>query len=63
MSSESSTKPISPLAQRIADASLLRGEFTLRSGRTSSYYLDKYKFSTKPAYVSPMSTTGKGCVP
>lgn len=36
------------LAQRIADTSLLRGEFTLRSGRTSSYYLDKYKFSTRP---------------
>lgn len=36
------------LARRIADASLLRGEFTLRSGRTSSYYLDKYLFSTRP---------------
>lgn len=36
------------LAQAIAQASLLRGTFTLRSGRTSSYYLDKYKFSTKP---------------
>ncbi len=36
------------LAQLIADASLLRGTFTLRSGRTSNYYLDKYRFSTKP---------------
>lgn len=36
------------LAARIADASLLRGTFTLRSGRTSSYYLDKYRFSTRP---------------
>ncbi len=36
------------LARRIADASLLRGEFTLRSGRKSSYYLDKYLFSTQP---------------
>lgn len=36
------------LASAIADASLLRGTFTLRSGRTSSYYLDKYRFSTKP---------------
>lgn len=39
------------LAQAIAQASLLRGTFTLRSGRTSSYYLDKYKFSTKPTIL------------
>lgn len=36
------------LAQRIADVALLRGQFTLRSGRTSHYYLDKYLFSTQP---------------
>jgi len=36
------------LARDIAQASLLRGTFTLRSGRTSTYYLDKYRFSTKP---------------
>lgn len=36
------------LAARIAEASLLRGEFTLRSGRKSHYYLDKYLFSTQP---------------
>lgn len=36
------------LAQRIADVALLRGTFTLRSGRTSHYYLDKYRFSTQP---------------
>ena len=36
------------LAQRIADVSLLRGEFTLRSGRKSNYYLDKYRFETQP---------------
>lgn len=36
------------LARAIADASLLRGSFTLRSGRTSSFYLDKYLFSTRP---------------
>lgn len=36
------------LARAIADAALLRGTFTLRSGRTSSYYLDKYLFSTRP---------------
>ena len=36
------------LARAIADACVLRGTFTLRSGRTSSYYLDKYLFSTRP---------------
>jgi len=36
------------LAARIAEVSLLKGEFTLRSGRTSHYYLDKYLFSTQP---------------
>ncbi|MBC7834992.1 MAG: orotate phosphoribosyltransferase [Phycisphaerales bacterium] len=38
----------SPLARKIADLALLRGTFTLRSGRTSNYYLDKYLFSTRP---------------
>src|SRR5687767_10464639 len=36
------------LAKRIAELSLLRGEFTLRSGRKSNYYLDKYRFETHP---------------
>jgi len=36
------------LADRIADVALLRGTFTLRSGRTSNYYLDKYRFETQP---------------
>jgi orotate phosphoribosyltransferase len=35
------------LAARIAEVSLLRGEFTLRSGRKSNYYLDKYRFETQ----------------
>ncbi|MFA9479467.1 orotate phosphoribosyltransferase [Phycisphaerales bacterium AB-hyl4] len=36
------------LIQRICDTALLRGEFTLRSGRKSNYYLDKYLFETQP---------------
>lgn len=36
------------VAARIAETSVLRGSFTLRSGRTSDYYLDKYRFSTEP---------------
>ena len=36
------------LIRRLAETSVLRGEFTLRSGRKSSYYLDKYRFETQP---------------
>jgi len=36
------------LAKRISELALLRGEFTLRSGRKSNYYLDKYRFETQP---------------
>ena len=36
------------VARRIAACALLRGTFTLRSGKTSNYYLDKYRFSTRP---------------
>ena len=36
------------LIHRISEVALLRGEFTLRSGRKSSYYLDKYRFETQP---------------
>jgi orotate phosphoribosyltransferase len=44
-----------PLAASIADASLLRGEFTLRSGRTSKYYLDKYLFTSRPEILKPLA--------
>jgi orotate phosphoribosyltransferase len=43
------------LARAIADLALLRGTFTLRSGRTSSYYLDKYLFSTKPEVLRELA--------
>lgn len=36
------------LIERIKDAALLHGDFTLRSGRKSKYYLDKYRFETQP---------------
>jgi orotate phosphoribosyltransferase len=36
------------LAKRITVTALLHGEFTLRSGRKSNYYLDKYRFETQP---------------
>jgi orotate phosphoribosyltransferase len=36
------------LAEAIRDAAYLEGDFVLRSGRRSSYYLDKYRFGTRP---------------
>lgn len=39
---------MSDLGQRLLDASYLEGDFLLRSGRRSKFYLDKYLFSTKP---------------
>jgi orotate phosphoribosyltransferase len=32
-------------------AAVLRGAFTLRSGRTSTYYVDKYRFQVRPALL------------
>jgi len=40
-----------PLARQIKDAAYLEGEFTLRSGQKSNYYLDKYLFETQPAIL------------
>ena len=42
------------LIERIRDSALLRGEFTLRSGRKSKYYLDKYLFETQPDILAAL---------
>lgn len=42
------------LIQRLSDTALLRGTFTLRSGRTSNYYLDKYLFETQPDILAAL---------
>ena len=36
------------LAKKIADIAILYGDFTLRSGRKSTWYIDKYLFTTQP---------------
>lgn len=43
------------LGEQIKKAALLTGEFTLRSGRTSKYYFDKYLFETKPEILAPLT--------
>lgn len=36
------------LGRMIAERALLEGDFVLRSGKRSSWYLDKYRFETEP---------------
>jgi orotate phosphoribosyltransferase len=36
------------LARRLREHALLEGDFVLRSGKKSTYYLDKYRFETHP---------------
>ena len=36
------------LIKRIKETAYLEGDFTLRSGKKSKYYLDKYLFETCP---------------
>jgi orotate phosphoribosyltransferase len=36
------------LASRVREAALLEGDFVLSSGKRSSFYVDKYLFSTEP---------------
>ncbi|MCP4590713.1 MAG: orotate phosphoribosyltransferase [bacterium] len=42
------------LATAIKDAAYLEGDFVLRSGKRSKYYIDKYRFETKPHILSEL---------
>src|SRR5712691_1878014 len=42
------------LAEAIRDAAYLEGDFVLRSGKRSSYYLDKSRFATRPELLGPL---------
>ena len=41
---------------------LLEGDFVLRSGRRSTYYLDKYRFGTRPDLLAPLGAAIAGAV-
>lgn len=43
------------LAELLRKTALLEGDFTLRSGRKSKYYLDKYLFETQPALLRELA--------
>ncbi|HZQ81240.1 MAG TPA: orotate phosphoribosyltransferase [Gaiellaceae bacterium] len=42
------------LAKALRDAAYLEGDFVLRSGKRSKYYLDKYRFETLPDVLAPL---------
>ncbi len=42
------------LGVKLREHALLEGDFQLRSGRRSSYYLDKYRFETLPELLGPL---------
>jgi len=42
------------LVAAIRDAAYLKGDFLLRSGRRSQYYLDKFRFETRPELLRPI---------
>ncbi len=42
------------LLAALRDRALLEGDFVLRSGRRSRYYLDKYRFATQPELLAPL---------
>ena len=42
------------LGTQLREHALLEGDFLLRSGRRSSYYLDKYRFETLPELLGPL---------
>jgi len=56
------TSPDQDLAGRIKEAAYLEGDFTLRSGRKSRYYLDKYLFETQPDILRALGERLAACV-
>ena len=42
------------LAAAIKDAAYLEGDFVLRSGKRSKYYIDKYRFETQPHILADL---------
>jgi orotate phosphoribosyltransferase len=49
------------LATQLREHALLEGDFVLRSGRRSSYYLDKFRFATRPELLGPLGERLAAC--
>ncbi len=46
----------SDLGSMLVDRALLEGDFVLRSGKRSTWYLDKYRFETEPTLLRALGT-------
>ena len=51
------------LAKRILDKSKIFGNFTLRSGKVSDSYFDKYQFESDPILLSDIAKEMKKLIP
>lgn len=51
------------LGKRIMQEAFLEGDFTLRSGKKSKYYLDKYLFETQPDILDALGDHLKSRLP
>jgi orotate phosphoribosyltransferase len=45
---------VDSLAESLVAHAYLEGDFVLRSGKRSRYYLDKYRFETRPELLRPL---------
>jgi orotate phosphoribosyltransferase len=50
------------LGAALREHAYLEGDFVLRSGRRSRYYLDKYRFETRPDLLGPLGDRIAGAV-
>ncbi len=55
------------LGELLVERALLEGDFVLRSGRRSTWYLDKYRFETEPGLLrelgEALAATARECEP
>ena len=51
------------LGRDLVNAAVLRGDFLLRSGARSSYYIDKYLFTTRPELLRRVASALSAHVP
>jgi orotate phosphoribosyltransferase len=54
---------LAQLGQDLVQVAYLRGQFVLRSGATSNYYFDKYRFETRPQVLRRLATCLAALVP
>jgi orotate phosphoribosyltransferase len=58
-----STSNDEALGRDLVSAAVLRGDFLLRSGQRSSYYIDKYLFTTQPSLLRRIAAALRELIP